>query len=217
MKNYIIPTTIVDDFFDDPELVRKFALGQEYKPDPDLKWPGTRSAELHSVDPSFFGNTIQRFFQLFYPAESELRWAATANFQKVPKSYEQGWAHVDSALITGIVYLDNESVEPDAGTVIYQPKNAGVSLIHRDKVIESFKNTENTSQYSAYRKENNNQFDESIVVKNRFNRLLAFDSHMYHAASNFSGDGDNSRLTLVFFIRRIHTDMFPLQRARRRI
>ena len=64
MKNYIIPTTIVDDFFDDPELVRKFALEQEYKSDPDLKWPGARSAELHSVDPNFFGNTIQRFFQL---------------------------------------------------------------------------------------------------------------------------------------------------------
>ena len=44
MKNYIIPTTVVDDFFDDPYLVTEFAKSQSYKKDEFNQW---RAKELN--------------------------------------------------------------------------------------------------------------------------------------------------------------------------
>jgi len=211
----MFPTTVVDNFFDDPMQVRKFALSQEFFPDPKHKWPGARTNFLHTIDPKFFGSTIRQFLALFYPAEVECAWAATAQFQLIPKEYDKGWVHVDGALVTGIVYLNDEDI-PNSGTTIYRPKHTGAGLIHNDKIVESFKHPDRASEFTEYREENNKQFEESIVVKNRFNRLLAFDSHLYHAADDFSlGTNDSNRLTLVFFINKLVVDYYPLQRSKR--
>ena len=211
----MFPTTIVDNFFDDPMMVRKFALEQEFLPDPTYKWPGLRTNFLHNIDPKFFGNTMRQFLTLFYPPDVECAWAATAQFQLVPKEYDQGWVHLDGALVTGIVYLNDEDI-PNSGTTIYKPKTPGTGLIHGDKIEESFKHPDRTSEFEKYREENNNQFEESVVVKNRFNRLLAFDSHLYHAANDFKNNTNTSdRLTLVFFINKLVVDHYPLQRSKR--
>ena len=217
MNNYMFPTTIVDNFFDDPTLIRNFALAQEFFPDPDHKWPGLRTDFLHILDPKFFGNTMQQFLLLFYPAGSECSFSASAQFQLVPKEYDQGWVHLDGALVTGIIYLNDEHI-PNSGTTIYRPKYPGTGLIHGDKIEESFKNPDRTADFEKFRKENNDQFEESIVVKNKFNRLVAFDSHLYHAAGDFkTGESDTSRLTLVFFINKLVVDHYPIQRIKRGI
>jgi len=60
MKNYIIPTTVVDDFFDNPMKVREFALQQEFKTDPHNLWPGKRTALLNDIDPALLNHIIMR-------------------------------------------------------------------------------------------------------------------------------------------------------------
>lgn len=216
MLNYVIPTTVVDNFFDDPKWVRDFALQQEFKTDPENSWPGARTTLVGDLDRDFFHHTISRFMALFYDFRyHDLQWEAKGFFQRVDKNYEYGWVHRDPALITGIVYLDDEP-STSAGTTIYQPKKPGATEIHLAERTESFRNPEITSSLANFRKENNEQFEESIVVKNKFNRLVGFDSHLYHAANDYVGDGNSSRLTLVFFVGGVFPYKYPLQRTKSR-
>ena len=50
MKNYIIPTTVVDDFFDDPHMVAEFAKKQTYSKDTHNQWPGERTESIHKLN-----------------------------------------------------------------------------------------------------------------------------------------------------------------------
>ena len=43
------PLTCIDNFFDDPQSISKFAESLKYTPDPLNRWPGSRS-ETISVD-----------------------------------------------------------------------------------------------------------------------------------------------------------------------
>jgi Family of unknown function (DUF6445) len=214
VKNYVIPTTVVDDFFDDPYLVTEFAKKQSYAKDLHNQWPGERSESVHKLNPDFFANTINKFLRIFYPEDAKIDWSGFGFFQRISNVYDQGWVHVDGTLVTGIIYL-NEDNNPQSGTTIYQSKVLGDRMLHVDKRTETIKTPELSSEYKSYREENANQFEESIVLKNKFNRLVAFDSHLYHAGNDFTNNDQSNRLTLVFFLDKIHTDSFPLQRIKR--
>jgi len=50
----IWPTLSLDNFFENPDKILKFANSFEFKPDPNGKWPGKRTDLLHVLDPVFF-------------------------------------------------------------------------------------------------------------------------------------------------------------------
>jgi Family of unknown function (DUF6445) len=214
LNNYIIPTTVVDDFFDDPRMVREFANQQTYAKDQFNQWPGERTESIHKLNPHFFSNTINKFLRIFYPDGVHIEWSGYGFFQRISNVYDQGWIHVDGTLVTGIIYL-NEDVNPAAGTTIYQPKTLGEQMLHVDKRTEAIEYPEKSKEYKNYREENASQFEESVVLKNKFNRLVAFDSHMYHAGNDFANTDQSNRLTMVFFLDKLYTDAFPLQRIKR--
>lgn len=201
--NYTIPTTVLDNFFDNPYEVRKFALEQEYFTDPNHTYPGKRTRELHEINRPLFLHTIDRFNSLFYRSGEVQSWAARVQFQLIDDSYNSGWVHRDNEMISGIIYLTPDA-DPNSGTTIYKPKFTGASeLICPQKYM----------QPEESRTANNDQFEEAIVVKNYFNRLLAFDSREFHAANDYFGKDDTtSRLTLVFFIEKLNTRHLPIQR-----
>jgi hypothetical protein len=217
MINYTIPTTVIDNFFDDPMWVRNFALAQDYAPAPEGIWPGERTIYLHELNPAFFDHVISRALATFYDFQfHQLDWNAKGHFQRVNEKYEQGWIHRDTASITGIIYLDPDP-EPTAGTTIYKPKFPGTLELHTMARNQSFLDTSKTQTVAHLRKENNDQFEESIVIKNQFNRLVMFDSHLYHGANTYTGQDNTSRLTLVFFIIGIVSPYkYPLQRTKSR-
>jgi hypothetical protein len=201
--NYTIPTTILDNFFDDPLDVRKFALAQEYTHDPYHSYPGKRSLPLHKINPHLFNHTIDRFNSIFYLLGEIEGWQATAYFQMIDSNSTAPWVHRDLQTISGIIYL-NDTPAPNTGTTIYKPKSTGlfgIDVTGKQLLTEEL------------RLENNNQFDESIIVKNKFNRLIAFDSKEFHSASAFSENEKDPRLTLVFFIERLSVKHYPIQRV----
>jgi hypothetical protein len=52
-----------------------------------------------------------------------------------------------------------------------------------------------------YLKENNNQFDKTLTINSKFNRLLIFDSQTYHSADSFKdANCDEDRLTFISFV-----------------
>lgn len=223
--NYCIPTSVVDDFFDNPEWVRSWALSLDYEKNSKGAWPGKRSKSLHEIDPKFFEFVINRFMSLYYYNGVDLRsadpsfrfsWVARAYFQSVDSSYGEGWIHRDqNSLITGIIYL-NQDYNLDAGTTIYTRKT-GFDIVNQETKQGLFKQEISYEQAIADLKENQNQFEESVVLKNKFNRLVAFDSGLYHAASSFidkEQQQDGERLTLVFFIDILNAKKYPIYRMK---
>jgi hypothetical protein len=215
-SNHNIPTTIVDDFFDNPEHIRDYALSLEYTKDPEFKWPGKRSRQLYDINPNLFEFIINRALSLFYrPGIDYSQWKAKCSFQLVDKSYGTGWIHKDMETITGIIYLNKEN-NPNAGTTIYQRKS-GHSLLNTDKKIQFFKGDIDLETATRYRKENDEQFEETVTIKNKFNRLVMFDSGLYHGANDFEDNNnqqDSDRLTLVFFIEKIDVYQHPIVRMK---
>ncbi len=213
MNNYIVPVTIIDNFFDDPLWVRNYGLGLSYTPDPRNQWPGERTASLNTFDKDLLGYTINKFLSLYYNFDkSEVVWSASGAFQKISSKYKDGWIHTDPTLITIIIFLNDET-DSIAGTTLYEKKKeTSTHTTYLDKKSESFNNTDLIETTEEFRKQNNDQFIESVVIKNKFNRLLAFDSHLYHSANNFSSI--ENRLTLTLFIEKLTVDNFPLQRTK---
>jgi hypothetical protein len=121
------------------------------------------------------------------------------SFQLTDARYEKGWVHHDSSVssITAIVYLTPGA---SSGTSLYLKNDITQcdDSIYIEQKKDSFK-TKNIN--SDIRTKHNNQYYETISVKGIYNRMILFESHMYHAAHEFFGDTlDTSRLTLVYFI-----------------
>lgn len=205
MKTLHFPITVVDDFFEYPDAVREFALQQEYLPDPDNKWPGKRTKPLHELSPVLYNTTIAKVLSLFYDLKKiEVKWCVNARFQLVGEEYEEGWVHTDKEnLITGIIYLSNQVC--NSGTTLYRPIDpVNAVLKNTNKKHESFNNTDLVTSVKDFRLENNKQFRPTVTIESEYNRLVLFDSHLYHSANNFYGSGvESNRLTLVFFVNRL--------------
>jgi hypothetical protein len=219
---HTIPMTILDNFLDDPDKIRAWALQQQYFPAEDGRWPGLRSKPIHELDTPFFHLVCRKFFSQFYdvPNMKELSWDVSMNFQMVSKDYDSGWIHSDEEFsqITGIIYL-SPNANLNGGTSIYRNKSNLVQPIH---VNTNFKKDSYLKkipiQEAKKNKEDHNwQYEETIRVSNVYNRLISFDSHMIHAAQDFFGEGEESRLTLVFFVQKLLVNNTPIGRVRRMV
>lgn len=211
---YIIPVTVVDSFFENPFEVRNYALTQEFNTDPEFSWPGKRTAPMHTINQKLFDFVINKSLRLFYPATEQYQYEASMYFQMSNQQFGKGWVHADvDHLITGIIYL-NPTATLDSGTSIYQAKNTGADPIHSN--IKQDFHMGKIENCDEARDENNNQFEETVVIKNKFNRLVLFDSHLFHSANEFVGNSiDTDRLTLVFFISKLFIPRYPIQRMMR--
>lgn len=215
---HIIPATILDNFFEDPDSIRKWALSLEYKPDPEGKWPGVRSESLEKVNRNFVDYMSQKYFNLFFDFNHDrVHWSIDAMFQIVDNSYGKGWIHEDSfRRMTGIIYL-TPNPNPNSGTSIYKRKDE-INLpdsVNFNKIKGGFF-TGNVPQEEAVnaRDQLETYYQETISVNNVYNRLVTFDSHLHHAAQEFVSESNEPRLTLVFFITELLADKTPIYRVR---
>jgi len=217
------PITIIDNFFYVPDKVRDFALSCEYEPSPTGDWPGKRSAPLHMLDKFFFENFCSKLLSIFYDINfHNVQMECRAYFQKItsldinPKSKKnKGWVHIDDEIFAGIIYL-NPEINYDSGTSIYQTNSKYEinKLQNLAKAKHDFYSKNDDTDYDKSFTKFNSCFDETITVKNVYNRLLLIDGQSWHAAQNLYNN-DDSRLTLVFFVDKIETTgSTPLHRIK---
>jgi hypothetical protein len=216
------PVTILDNFLDDPDKIRAWALQQEYHPAEDGKWPGLRSKPIHELDTPFFHLVCRKFFSQFYDVQNmkELSWEVSMNFQMVSKDYDSGWIHSDEegSQITGIIYL-SPNANLNGGTSIYRNKSNLIQPIHvnTDFKKDSYLKKISIQEAKKNKEDHNAQFEETIRVSNVYNRLICFDSQLKHGAQDFFGEGEESRLTLVFFVNKLFVNDTPIGRVRRMV
>lgn len=221
--NNIVPSVIIDGFFDDPYKVRTYGLEVTNQLDIDNKnivYRGKRSKCLSEIHPLLFDQINRKILSSFYNLQTEnISWSSEIKYQLTDGSFGDGWVHTDyyrPSLLTGIVYL-NPDAPLNSGTSLYRPRNIVANQLYEDIKKEANQdiNLRNSDYYFRCKNENNNQFEKILTVNNIFNRLFVFDSRYYHCADHFFGNTkDNSRLTLVIFMSELFVNQTPITRIR---
>ena len=200
----LYPVTVVENFLENPDAIRTFALNQKYQYRHQLKdakyvFPGSRTKEISLINKPYYESVSKKIISLFHNEENDkMRWLISTNFQSVSEEYGRGVIHTDSnTVFAAVLYLS-----PDA------PLNAGTSLFRPNKSFDEEK-------YQWFLKENDkrfaegkivmdtsyhNMFDEIVRINNVYNTLILYEGRHYHAANDFFGKTlKDARLAQVFF------------------
>ena len=214
------PTICVDNFFNNPDKVRAFALGLEYTTSSEM-YAGKRSAELADINKDFFEVFCHRVLTILSADRDIEIVKISARFQKIPRistthpELNQGWVHDDGEnIFAGIIYLD-PTPNPDSGTSLYS-LNEGCDAV--DPALSEIKRSlyrgslEDEQVAVDAIKKHNGKFTETARFNNVYNRLVAYDASVFHKANSY--DNDEDRLTLVFFLQEYQAVSIPLLRSR---
>jgi len=221
------PTICVDNFYDDPDKVRNFALSQNFYHTEDGKWPGMRTMSLADIDRNFFDEFCHRLFSLYFDLDStDMRWEVSTGFQLIEPFSEdknspknKGWIHHDTqAVFGGIIYLNDDCID-NTGTHIYKLKEGytreqtyGIKYLetkkkyYKDGIDDNFDNI--ILEFS-------DMFEEVATFKNVYNRLVSFDGTTFHGVNSFYTKGI-PRLTQYFFVDKLEMNsQTPLDKMRK--
>jgi len=202
------PVMIVENFYEDPDLVRNFALKQDYFKGERGSWPGLRSPYINELSSALYENLRKKLLLIIkeygYQDFVELQ----SSFQIIDESYGTGWVHDDDPKlnIAGLIYLNPNPPSEGSGTTIYED-NGDFSA---EKYAEPFMqdvllaSNEERIKYKDLREEQRKHFTPTITIENCYNRCILFDTRLWHSADGFFGTTkEDTRLTQVFFLKAI--------------
>ena len=217
----LYPVTIIENFYENPEAIRKFALAQKYtfcheRQNLEYVYPGGRTKDLFDLDSALHEKICKKLVSIFHNSEYDhMRWAISTNFQSVTEEYKEGVIHTDQNTIFAAVLYLTPDAPLNSGTSLFKPnKNFNEAkyqqaLDENDKKFRAGAIVMDTSYHSM--------FDEIVRVNNVYNTLILYEGRHFHAANQFFGNTQkNSRLAQVFFINKIDAQKyssFPIRRA----
>ncbi len=223
----------VDNFFDNPDRIVKYAKSLPMKSDPDARWPGKRSELLWKIDKELNNAILLKILSCYYDLSyQDVAWhSCMIGFQEIPAFSKnkddvrnKGWIHFDNedgAELAGLVYLTPD-IDPDSGTSLFTlkqlndkeyfdpliaPKFARSLLYQKEEFDEVY--------FTKKYKKHEEFFIEKTRFANIYNRMIMYDTNEFHRANSFyNDDGKDARLTLVFFIGGLNAGTFPLEKIR---
>ena|SRR5450830_1082623 len=215
------PHTIVENFYHNPDAIRKFALAQKYQfcdetPNSKYVFPGCRSQELLSIDITLYRNICKKFFSIFHNSKHDfMNWYIATSFQVVTKEFGRGVIHRDhDCLLAAVVYLSPEA-PLDSGTSLFKPNRHFDEEKYQRALYDNdnrFKSGEKRMDLTYH-----HMFDEVVRVNNVYNSMIIYEGDYFHAANDFFGQSlESGRLAQVFFVSRIEaqtSDSFPMNRV----
>jgi GT2 family glycosyltransferase len=200
--NYSISTKIqpniivIDNFYENPDALREYALGLKYEPPENHGAVGYRCENSRKI----LDGTKELFEKLLHKTipdgnnHGEWNYSTNGCFQWCDGSTRIVY-HCDSQKYAGIVYLT-----PDA------PINCGTSFLRHKKYKlrtgEIFSKHDWYESALNYSKQHIDKTPWEIVdsVGNIYNRLVIFDAQYIHAVTEYFGETiKNSRLFQLFF------------------
>lgn len=181
---------IIDDFYEDPDDVRKNALASTF--DVVGNYPGKRTGivdkEQHEYLKKFFEDKVVGVPITYWPE------GYNTSFQYTTES-DTSWIHHDNTLWAAVLYLSPDA-DPEAGTAMYRHKETGIDEWDGDDDSPSdFNHTDILGPGSR------NLWEEVIKVGNKYNRLLCYRGYQYHSSmkAGFGKDKEDGRLFQTFF------------------
>ena len=217
----LYPVAIIENFYKNPDAIRKFALAQKFTyckdvPNIEYVYPGCRTQDLSLLDKALFDKICTKLVSEFHNAEHDvMRWLITTSFQSVSEEFSQGVIHTDhNTVFAGVLYLT-----PDA------PLDGGTSLFRKNKTFDEAKYQQALDENDVRFKDGDiamdtsyhSMFDEIVRVNNVYNTLIIYEGRHFHAANRFFGKTlKDSRLAQVFFVNKIDAQkqsVFPISRV----
>jgi len=228
-----LPNVCVDNFFNEPDRIVEYAMAQEfYSPAnksieafqqniPTGYWPGKRTKPLHVINESLTQALTHKLGMLFFGSGREI--TVESYFQLIDpiqhKDIKEGWIHVDDKVMyAGVVYL-SKNINLNCGTSLYRQKTLGVDAARkyiepRDLHYSPNFRPDDIDYIKHELQNNNSQFEETVRFNAIYNRMIGYSSSYHHGVRDYHGDGNESRLTLVFFIHAIKSDWFPIPQSK---
>jgi hypothetical protein len=192
-------------FFNNPNKVLELAKRQTYEK--SERYPGKRTINLlESFDPEtkefavFFAKKIAREV---FPGISKFVIHISFHINDLYSDDEAnvGWIHNDDVTLAGLVYLNPNETSFNSGTSIFLKKGPENFSVPDFQSRKEFNTTSVvTEEYKRDLKNNHSYFEETIRVGNVYNRLIAYDSNLWHRPNTFKTDIAEPRTTLLFFI-----------------
>jgi hypothetical protein len=182
---YKLPSfVVVDNFYKNPDLIRDFALKQDFQENPNFH-KGKRC-----INPIFrFPGLMEQFEKILGAKIKDWDKYGTNGCFQYCVAGEQAVYHCDTQQYAGVLFLTPDA-PPQTGTCIYRSKatkKMKVDLNEYGKVYP-------TGHLDS------TQFDQVDVVGNVYNRLVLFDAQLIHAAPLYFGTNvNNGRLFQLFF------------------
>ena len=228
------PVMCIDNFFSDPDTIRKWALSLEYKPSPGGKWPGKRTIPLADINLKFQNEVIRKIFSLYFGNEADkvsYDYPKTNFFFQIIPPYDKdnpdakvnhGWIHKDGLdkenMMAGVIYL-TPNISLECGTSIYELKDGEayhdkIQVDMIDSKQSTYRELQNNKKIENRVTKWNNKFEETIRVNNIYNRMISYDAHYYHAANSYYTPKDAAdRLILVYFMQNLKGVILPATRV----
>lgn len=174
---------VCDNFYKNPDSVRKFALSKEFNFHPDYH-KGKRTDLCYR-----FPGLKERFEELLGCKITNWEKYGTNGCFQYCIGGDQLVYHIDQQEYAGVLFLTPDA-PPESGTAFYRSKYNKEMKPTTDNFNKVFKGGFLDST----------EFDVVDVVGNVYNRLVLFDSKMIHAATRYFGTNkDNGRLFQLFF------------------
>lgn len=183
LRKFIPSFVVVDNFYENPDKVRSFALKQDFNYHPDYH-KGKRTDVVYRF------NGLRESFEsiLGIKIKNWEKYGVNGCFQYCIAG-DQLVYHYDTQEYAGVLFLTPDA-PPNTGTSFYRSKYTKKSRIEQKDIDITFKNGFLDST----------EFDVVDVVGNVYNRLVLFDAQMIHAASTYFGNSiENGRLFQLFF------------------
>ena len=212
MRNF--PTTVFDNFFDDPDKIVNYANTLEYYND-EFHYPAFRTKSLNEIDPFLNEQIIHKIVSTYLSVDYAFE--GNVCFQKNIEEFKTGAVHRDLDVdLSCIVYLTKNSISD--GTSFYSLKND--TLYHSSNYYEKHELIKNNAyeEFENYAKETKKDFDLDLTVKAKYNRALIFEGNEYHSASDLKGNLDGEdRMTMLAFIHflNVSSGQTPISKSKR--
>ena len=185
----------VDNFYDDPDAVREFALNQDFQLHKEYH-KGRRTDIVYRPE------SLRAKFEKIIGKKitSWDKYGVNGCFQYCTAE-DQIVYHYDSQNYAGVIYLTPDA-PPESGTTFYRSRKNKLTKIldnpHAVATGRSFDDLHNETFSTGFY--DSTQFDVVDVVGNVYNRLVIWDALTLHAATKYFGtDLHNSRLFHLFF------------------
>ena len=202
------PVVIIDNFLADPDRFRKFGLDQTYYEDDEYRWPGERTPCLTLINPYIHELVCRKVLTVLYDNEAKhCDFDIQTCFNKSTGGHKKGWVHSDFPMIfTFIIYL-SPNAKLEEGTSIFRPKQPmAISEMEAFSDLKKQVYREGNKELEdKYRLEVAEKFEETIRVNNIYNRLLIFDSNLYHSANDYISPNDDPRLVCMGFAKSVRS------------
>ena len=214
------PITIIDDFYENFEDIKKYINTLEFYQKEQFTTPGKATRLLSELNLNLTKKCITKLLSVYYNRfELEnINIECRTRFEKITPYGEnynkEGFIHSDDTnTLSAILYVDGDYPE---GTSFYKHKDIGSVNYEKLKLkhdLYSGKNTD-VESYNNALLGHNLKFEEILKVPLVPNRVVLFDSSIFHRSDGL-GSLMKPRIIQVFFFSKIKVDRFPIPEIRR--